>query len=97
MGSEHASRFFEFLLKQDGKPLSKSAQREHQTLNALFKSAPGQELVTANGTLWGAVSAVTYYVDHVRSGKTERLDSAWFGPGCALKEKAWTQASALVG
>jgi phage/plasmid-like protein (TIGR03299 family) len=97
MRAEHASWFFKSLLTQSDKPLSKPAQREHQTLNALFKSAPGQEFATAKGTLWGAVSAVTYYVDHVRSGKAERLDAAWFGPGCALKEKAWTQASALIG
>ena len=97
MGAEQASLFFASLLAQKDKPLSKVAQREHQTLNGLFKSAPGQECVTAKGTLWGAVSAVTYYVDHVRSGKEERLDAAWFGNGCALKERAWSQASALVG
>ncbi|MCW5982823.1 MAG: DUF932 domain-containing protein [Bryobacteraceae bacterium] len=97
IGLEQVSLFFASLLAPTDKPLSKLAQREHQTLNALFKSAPGQEFVTAKGTLWGAVSAVTYYVDHVRSGKDERLDAAWFGAGSALKEKAWTQASALVG
>jgi hypothetical protein len=46
---------------------------------------------------WGAVNAVAYYTDHVRSGAEERLDAAWFGAGRALKEKAWTRASALVG
>jgi hypothetical protein len=35
-----------------------------------------------------------YHADHVRS--EERLDGAWFGAGHALKEKAWTEASALV-
>ena len=53
-------------------------------------------LATAKETLWGAVSAVTYYADHVRSGTEERLDGAWFGAGYALKEKAWDQASVLV-
>jgi phage/plasmid-like protein (TIGR03299 family) len=96
MGAEQASFFFASLLAQGDKPLSKPAEREHRTINSLYRSAPGQEFATAKGTLWGAVSAVTYYVDHVRSGAEERLDAAWFGPGCALKEKAWTQASALV-
>jgi len=43
------------------------------------------------------VNAVTYYTDHVVSASAgEALDSAWFGAGYALKEKAWAQASALV-
>ena len=64
---------------------------------ALFNSAPGQQLDTAKGTLWGAVNAVTYYADHIRSGTDgDRLDSSWFGAGCALKDKAWAKASDLV-
>jgi hypothetical protein len=48
-------------------------------------------------TLWGAVNAVTYYADHVRSGTAgERLDSAWFGTGYLLKERAWAKADVLV-
>jgi Domain of unknown function (DUF932) len=64
---------------------------------ALYESAPGQNLDTAKGTLWGALNAVTYYVDHVRSRRAGgRLDSAWFGAGSALKEKAWTAACNLL-
>lgn len=96
--AEQAAAFFEsFLAQKNGKPLSRTAERERQTITALFRSAPGQELATAKGTLWGAVNAVTYYTDHVRSGAEERLDAAWFGAGCTLKEKAWTEASAIVG
>jgi phage/plasmid-like protein (TIGR03299 family) len=98
MKPPEASSFIEALLGQkDDKPLSRKAQLEHQTILALFSSAPGQELATAKNTLWGAVNAVTYYADHVR-GKTtgERLDSAWFGAGCALKDRAWKEASLLV-
>jgi phage/plasmid-like protein (TIGR03299 family) len=97
MEAEAASSFFRSLLAQKDKPLTRSAEREHLTINALFQSAPGQEIATAKETLWGAVNAVTYYADHVRSGAEERLDGAWFGAGCALKEKAWTEASAMVG
>lgn len=92
-----ASSFFKSLLAQKDKPLSRTAEREHQTITALFRSAPGQEISTAKETLWGAVNAVTYFTDHVRSGSEERLDGAWFGAGYALKEMAWTEASALVG
>lgn len=97
MEAEAASSFFRSLLAQKDKPLTRSAEREHLTINALFQSAPGQEIATAKETLWGAVNAVTYYADHVRSGAEERLDGAWFGAGCALKEKAWTEASGMVG
>jgi hypothetical protein len=37
-----------------------------------FQSAPGQQIATAKGTLWGAVNTVTYYTDHVRSGADDR-------------------------
>ena len=98
MQAEQAAAFFESLLAQKkGKPLSRTAERERQTITALFRSAPGQVMATAMGTLWGAVCAVTFYTDHVRSGAEERLDAAWFGAGCALKEKAWNDASAIVG
>ena len=98
METEQAAAFFESLLtSKSSKPLSRTAERERQTMTALFRSAPGQELTTAKGTLWGAVNAVSYYTDHVRSGTEKRLDAAWFGAGSVLKEKAWTEASALVG
>jgi phage/plasmid-like protein (TIGR03299 family) len=95
---EAVSSFFRDLLQpKKDKPLSNKARGEYQTLLALFRSAPGQDLPTAKGTLWGAVNAVTYYTDHVVSASAgEALDSAWFGAGYALKEKAWAQASALV-
>jgi len=97
MTTDVAPYFFEdILLQKKGKDLSQKAQREHATIMALFNSAPGQDLDGAKGTLWGAVNAVTYYVDHVRSAATDRLDSAWFGAGQTLKEKAWAEASALV-
>jgi phage/plasmid-like protein (TIGR03299 family) len=97
MKPDAASSFFEdLLLQKNGKPLSNRARREHEIIIALFASAPGQDLGSAKETLWGAVSAVTYYADHVRSGTGDRLDSAWFGGGYALKEKAWVKANTLV-
>jgi hypothetical protein len=51
---------------------------EYQRINAAFKSAPGQDLVSAKGTAWGLVNAVTHYVDHIRANKSRdaRLDCA---------------------
>jgi phage/plasmid-like protein (TIGR03299 family) len=98
MKRDAASSFFaDLLFQKKDKALSQKARREHEAIIALFKSAPGQDLSSAKETLWGAVNAVTYYADHVRSGAVgDRLDSAWFGAGYALKERAWTEASALV-
>lgn len=91
-----AAPFFEEIIRQEGtKPLSNKAERELNTIINLAKSAPGQELPTAAGTVWGALNAITYYVDHVRSS-ADRLDSSWFGSGAALKEKAWAKAVRLI-
>lgn len=100
LNSDAAREFFTSLLitpkeKEEGK-FSDRKEREVVQLMSLYASAPGQSIATANGTLWGAVNAVTYFVDHVRSGATERMDSAWFGTGSALKEKAWLEAIRLL-
>jgi len=98
MEPKKASSFFQELFPQGkGKRLSSRAQREYETIIGLFQSAPGQEMSSAKGTLWGAVNAVSYYADHVRSGTAgERLNSAWFGSGSALKERAWYQALSMI-
>lgn len=96
MEPDEASSFFNTLLVQKNGKASTKAQRERATIMALLRSAPGQDLATAQETLWGVLNAVTYYTDHVRPGAGDRLDSAWFGSGYALKEKAWDMASALV-
>lgn len=93
------SEFFDRVLgRKLPQPLNPKAEREHTAMMSLYRSAPGQDVDTAKGTLWGAVNAVTYYADHVRAGGvTERLDSAWFGAGNALKESAWAEAEHLLG
>lgn len=56
-------------------------------------------------TLWGAMNAVTQWVDHERGGRGEsendqdrsRLDSAWFGVGATYKSRAYAKALAIVG
>lgn len=65
---------------------------------ALFES-PGAQLASARGTLWGALQAVTFDVDHqLPSRSTDtRLDKAWFGTGAAIKQRAWNRALAMVG
>ena len=54
----------------------------------------GAELASAKGTAWGLVNAVTEYVDHQRRARStdNRLDSAWFGVGAQIKQRALDQA-----
>jgi phage/plasmid-like protein (TIGR03299 family) len=58
----------------------------------------GAGLPSARGTAFGALNAVTEFVDHERRARSTdyRLDSAWFGHGAALKQKALEQALQLV-
>lgn len=58
----------------------------------------GAELASAKGTAWGLLNAVTEYVDHERRARSRdhRLDSAWFGPGASLKQRALERALVLA-
>ena len=58
----------------------------------------GSDYSAANGTAWGLLNAVTEYVDHHRRARNQdnRLDSAWFGQGAQLKQKALAQALTLI-
>lgn len=62
------------------------------------KNAPGQNLDTTSGTLWGALNAITRWSDHEISSKSQdnRLDSAWFGRGSRVKKFAYDLALQLV-
>lgn len=64
---------------------------------ALFES-PGAQMASARGTLWGALQAVTFDVDHQLPSRTadNRLDKAWFGSGDAIKRRALSFAEALA-
>ena len=58
----------------------------------------GAELGAAKGTAWGLLCAVTEFVDHERRARSQeyRLDSAWFGQGAAIKQRALEAALQLV-
>lgn len=96
LSKSDAEQFFLSIIQsekeaKEGK-LSDRKHKEFMQLMSFYRHAPGQSLPTAKDTLWGAVSAVTYYVDHMLPSSGDRLDSAWFGTGAVLKEKAWEKA-----
>jgi phage/plasmid-like protein (TIGR03299 family) len=58
----------------------------------------GSNLASAKGTAFGLLNAVTEFVDHTRRTQSpaHRLDSAWFGQGAQLKQKALDHALLMI-
>jgi phage/plasmid-like protein (TIGR03299 family) len=58
----------------------------------------GADLEAAKGTAWGLLNAVTEYVDHERRARSNeyRMDSAWFGQGAVIKQRALDTALLLA-
>ncbi len=58
----------------------------------LDRKAIGMEYDGYNGTAWGMLNSVTEYVDHAARAKNAdtRMDSAFFGRGAAMKERAYS-------
>ena len=50
----------------------------------------GAMMQSARGTAFGLLNSVTEFIDHERKAKStdHRLDSAWFGTGAAIKQRA---------
>ncbi len=74
-------------------------QKAIQTVYGLYSGeGKGSQLQAANGTVWGLLNGVTEYVDHARRAKSQdyRLDSAWFGQGAQIKQKAFDRAMLLA-
>lgn len=66
---------------------------------ALFNgSGMGSNLASSKDTAYGLLNAVTEFADHHRRARStdHRLDSAWFGQGALLKQKALDQALLMV-
>lgn len=67
-------------------------------LTNLFEAGPGSDIPGVRGTAWGALQALTDYTTHHRTTRgagddkklerEKRLESAWFGSGNALNQKA---------
>lgn len=74
-------------------------ERALKRVQALYEGAgKGSDLTSAQGTAWGLLNSVTEFVDHERRARSPeyRLDSAWFGQGAVLKQRALDHALQLV-
>lgn len=72
-----------------------SNERAMKKVLALYDGeGKGSEFASSKGTAFGLLNSVTEYVDHERRARStdHRLESAWFGQGAALKQKALEQA-----
>jgi phage/plasmid-like protein (TIGR03299 family) len=89
-----------------GKPLlSTRLTNQLEALADAYLSGPGATLPSASGTLYGALNAVTHYVDHVASTRDSfadgasrsRFASAQFGSGAQIKRAALEAAIQVAG
>lgn len=80
-------------------PAGLANERALKKVQALYDGqGRGAELDSAKNSAWGLLNAVTEFVDHERRSRSpeHRLDSAWFGQGAALKQRALDQALQLA-
>ena len=74
-------------------------ERALKKVQAMYEGqGHGSEMASASGTAWGLLNAVTEFVDHERRARSQeyRLDSAWFGQGANLKQRALDYALQLA-
>lgn len=77
----------------------KASERSMKKVLALFDGhGRGAGLAAAQGTAFGLLNSVTEFVDHERRARSpdHRLESAWFGQGASLKERALEQALMMI-
>ena len=75
--------------KQAGALLDLMPALAEKLIRRGFASAPGQQMPSALGTLWGAVNAVTYVVDHeLGRNRSTALRNAWLGHTANTKRRA---------
>jgi len=99
---ESMNYFLKVLCQTDTKTdpaLGLMNERALKKVQAMYEGqGQGSELASASGTAWGLLNAVTEFVDHERRARSQeyRLDSAWFGQGANLKQRALDHALQLV-
>jgi phage/plasmid-like protein (TIGR03299 family) len=69
-----------------------------KAMNMFNGQGRGAELSSAKDTAYGLLCSMTEFVDHERRAMStdHRLDSAWFGAGAGLKQRALDNALQLI-
>lgn len=91
MSAEAADDFVQALLEpyHTGR-IEISESKAYRRIMGLFKGAAiGSEISGVMGTRWGMLNAVTELIDHERGrSNSTRIESAWFGTGSVIKNRA---------
>jgi phage/plasmid-like protein (TIGR03299 family) len=93
------SRFLCQVFSDESKEVPSFNERAAAATKLLFDGAGrGAEQQSAKGTAFGLLNSVTEFIDHMRRarGADYRLESAWFGQGALLKQKALDQSLAMI-
>lgn len=100
---KEAKDFFERVFTDPNVPVLASGAKPNERAKSaaleLFEGkGMGADLASSKGTAYGLLGAITEYVDHHRRARStdHRLDSAWFGIGANLKQKALDEALRLA-
>lgn len=75
--------------------VAKSHEKHMDKALKLFEgNGMGSRYESSKGTAYGLLNAVTQYVDHDKRARSSdnRLDSAWFGDGAKMKQRALEEA-----
>ena len=81
---------------EDSEEAKKKAKANAQSALDAFGNAPGQNLVSAQMTAWGLLTAVTYTADRLGKTPDSRLRQTWFGPNAKIKKRALELALKLL-
>jgi phage/plasmid-like protein (TIGR03299 family) len=95
-----AKRYLVEVLGDPNVPLTEqpNAKAIDRTFELFSGQGKGAMIPAAKGTAWGLLNSITELIDHERKSRSmdNRLDSAWFGIGAAIKKKAFEEALKLA-
>lgn len=97
--SNEAMAYFLRVFSNQASGVHSINERAMTKVQALYNGqGKGAELPSCQGTAFGLLNAVTEFVDHERRTKSDdhRMDSALFGVGAGIKQKALEQAMLLT-
>ena len=99
INSEDLDKYIKIVLGIGEKSADEMTTRSKNIVSSiedLFESGKGSDIVGVRGTYWGAYNAVTEYLNYSK-GRTanNRMDSVWFGQNGTMNQKALDTALEL--